>query len=172
MLLLAATERVLHQAGRGAEPEEHHCHCCRSAEPEEHHCHYSHCCNCNGAAQEYWIHRKLRSNIASKVLRPLLYFKRPFVEHGKYPVTSKRVYILYLDSVIHVKCIFYYPMCLLCSFEVFIAHKIELKVLTWTPGYVRLVKKTSRKYNFLLIKNNLRHYFYFLPVTVSSIWKF
>merc|ERR1712102_187071 len=32
-----------------------------------------------------------------------------------------------------------------------IAHKIELKVLTWTPGYVRLVKKTFKKYNFLLI---------------------
>ena len=83
MLLLAATERVLHQAGGGAEPEEHHCHCCRSAQPEEHHCHYSHSCNCNGAAQEYWIHRKLRSNIASKVLRPLLYFKRPFVKRAK-----------------------------------------------------------------------------------------
>ena len=41
-----------------------------------------------------------------------------------------------------------------------------------TPGGGRFVKKTSRKYNFPLIKNNLRHYFYFLPVRVSNILKF
>ena len=39
-------------------------------------------------------------------------------------------------------------------------------------GGGRFVKKTSRKYNFPLIKNNLRHYFYFLPVRVSNILKF
>ena len=39
-------------------------------------------------------------------------------------------------------------------------------------GDGRFVKKTSRKYNFPLKKNNLRHYFYFLPVWVSNILKF
>ena len=39
-------------------------------------------------------------------------------------------------------------------------------------GGGRFVKKTSRKYNFPLIKNNLRHYFYFLPVRVYNILKF
>ena len=39
-------------------------------------------------------------------------------------------------------------------------------------GGGRYVKKTSRKYNFSLIKNNLRHYFYFLPARVSNILKF
>ena len=34
------------------------------------------------------------------------------------------------------------------------------------------VKKTSRKYNFPLVKNSLRHYFYFLPVRVSNILMF
>ena len=40
------------------------------------------------------------------------------------------------------------------------------------PGGGRFVKKTYRKYYFPLIKNNLRHYFYFLPVRVSNILKF
>ena len=40
------------------------------------------------------------------------------------------------------------------------------------PGGGRFVKKTSRKYNFPHTKNNLRHYFYFLPVRVSNILKF
>ena len=35
-------------------------------------------------------------------------------------------------EVIYVKCIFYYPISLLCSSEVFFANKIKLKVLTWT----------------------------------------
>ena len=39
-------------------------------------------------------------------------------------------------------------------------------------GGGRYVKKTSRKYNFPPIKNNLRHYFYFLPVRVSNNLKF
>ena len=39
-------------------------------------------------------------------------------------------------------------------------------------GGGRFVKKTYRKYNFPLIKNNLRHYFYFLPVRVFNILKF
>lgn len=40
------------------------------------------------------------------------------------------------------------------------------------PGGGRFVKKTFRKYNFPHTKNNLRHYFYFLPVRVSNILKF
>ena len=39
-------------------------------------------------------------------------------------------------------------------------------------GGGRFVKKTSRKYNFPHTKNNLRHYFNFLPVKVSNILKF
>ena len=39
-------------------------------------------------------------------------------------------------------------------------------------GGGRYVKKTSRKYNFPLIKKNLQHYFYFLLVRVSNILKF
>ena len=49
------------------------------------------------------------------------------------------------------------------------------KILYWSvlePGYHSLIKKTSTEYNFPLIKNNLRHYFYFLPVRVSNILKF
>ena len=41
-----------------------------------------------------------------------------------------------------------------------------------SPGGGRFVKKTFRKYNFPLINDNLRHYFYFLPVRVSNILKF
>ena len=40
------------------------------------------------------------------------------------------------------------------------------------PGGGRFVKKTYRKYYFPLIKNNLWHYFYFLPARVSNILKF
>ena len=47
-----------------------------------------------------------------------------------------------------------------------------LRLTAAEPGGGRFVKKTSRKYNFPLIKNNLRHYFYFLPVRVSNILKF
>ena len=49
----------------------------------------------------------------------------------------------------------------------------EGKTLTLLcAGGGRFVKKTSRKYNFPHTKNNLRHYFYFLPVRVSNIMKF
>ena len=51
-------------------------------------------------------------------------------------------------------------------------HMSTGKFINNTPGGGRFVKKTSRKYNFPLIKNNLRHYFYFLPVRVSNILKF
>ena len=52
--------------------------------------------------------------------------------------------------------------------------------VTWSCNYLtvvvtgggRFVKKTSRKYNFPLMKNNLRHYFYFLPVRVFNILRF
>ena len=49
---------------------------------------------------------------------------------------------------------------------------MTLDSLLAESGGGRFVKKTSRKYNFPLIKNNLRHYFYFLPVRVSNILKF
>ena len=51
-------------------------------------------------------------------------------------------------------------------------HLFRLVLQTINPGDGRYVKKTSRKYNFPLIKNNLRHNFYFLPVRVSNILKF
>ena len=48
----------------------------------------------------------------------------------------------------------------------------KLIINSAAPGGGRFVKKTSRKYNFPHTKNNLRHYFYFLPVRVSNILKF
>ena len=50
--------------------------------------------------------------------------------------------------------------------------KGALSINIRNPGGGRFVKKTSRKYNLPLIKNNLRYYFYFLPVRVSNILKF
>ena len=67
---------------------------------------------------------------------------------------------LQLQKVIGVK---------VCDVEIFLA---PLHNDVVEAGGGRYMMKTSRKHNFPLIKNNLRPYFYFLPVRVSNILRF
>ena len=46
---------------------------------------------------------------------------------------------------------------------------VDISTAECRSGGERFVKKTSRKYNFPLIKNNLGHYFYFLPFQHSEV---